>query len=671
MLRSRYSVVGAVRAASIIVLFALTMTSAQAGLDRSIEKTLGRQARSAIESQYKVVQDGAAAEYVQRVGATVVATSPRHDIAYTFSLLDTEQINAFALPWGYVYVTTGMLNFVDSSDQLAGVMGHEIGHVAEKHSLDAFKKQFWTSMFFGVIDAPATLATLGQVGATLYLLRHSRKDEQAADTLGAGYAYAAGYDPSQLAAFLRKLDAEHGRKPSTIEVYLSTHPTGERRQERLAEVPQMKLDNPQVAVAVAEGFLSRHLVNQAVVAYRRAVRLAPDDAAAQAGLARAYAELGEVELARQAQRRVARLSAAMAVGGADLATQAPGPGDAVAAAPPSTPSATTSGEAAPLSPADELELKRARAAAGAWGQQLQEPARALAERAKSLDNTVRGLARRMNMAGAFATSTLSAERVMEKAQYALYMIAETSDRIEALADGMESSAAGAAEVAEAVERGFAAPSAVADRAQWRTLAADITDGIARTSGQSDQARQQALGAADLADRAAAQLGSALSSLSSSTDVFGTLDRGFAFVGLAEGEVDDALGNARNALGRSGEAMATLHGWRADELSWRLSAAYLEAPPGHRPALRSMAVAMIGESPQTAATEEDFGAALLRVASGPGASPSPPSPDEKIAPAGPEKTQAATYADLMLKLVLADVTREAQARKEWRDAPAPK
>lgn len=655
MLRSHYSVVGAVRAASIIILFALTITSAQAGLDRSIEKTLGRQARSAIESQYKVVKDGVAAEYVQRVGATVVATSPRHDIAYTFSLLDTEQINAFALPWGYVYVTTGMLNFVDSSDQLAGVMGHEIGHVVEKHSLDAFKKQFWTSMFFGVIDAPATLATLGQVGATLYLLRHSRKDEQAADTLGAGYAYAAGYDPSQLAAFLRKLDAEHGRKPSTIEVYLSTHPTGERRQERLAELPQMKLDNPQAAVRVAQGFLSRHLVNQAVVAYRRAVRLAPDDAAAHAGLARAYAELGEAELARQAQRRA----------------QAPGPGDAVAAAPPSTPSATASGEAAPPSPADELELKRARAAAGAWGQQLQEPARALAERAKSLDNTARGLARRMNMAGAFATSTLSAERVMEKAQYALYMIAETSDRIGALADGMESSAAGAAEVAEAVERGFAAPSAAADRAQWRTLAADITDGIARTSGHNDQARRQALEAADLADKAAAQLGSALSSLSSSTDVFGTLDRGLAFVGLAEGEVDDALGNARNALGRSGEAMATLHGWRADELSWRLSAAYLEAPPGHRPALRTMAVAMIGESPQTAAAEEDFGAALLRVASGPGASPSPPSPDEKIAPEGPEKTQATTYADLMLKLVLADVTREAQAREEWRDAPAPK
>jgi len=639
------------RVALAAVVLAAMALPAQASFERGLEKTLGKQARDAIESQYDVVKKGPAAEYVERIGKTLVEVSPRHDIEYTFKILDTEQINAFALPWGYVYVTTGMLEFVDSSDQLAGVLGHEIAHVAQKHSLDAFKQQFWASLLFGVIDAPATLLTVGQVGTTLYLLRHSRKDEQEADGLGAGYSYAAGYDPSQLSAFLRKLDEEHGRKPSTIEVYLSTHPTGERRQQRLAELPEVNRKNADVATHVAHAFLARHLANQAVVEYRRVIELAPDRAEAHAGLARAYAKLGEPEPAQQAWQRAEELG---------LRDQEELPDLPTASAPP----------VVPPSAAEEQQVEQARAAAERWHSQVKEPVREIGNRAKSLENSVQGLARRMSMTGALGSPTLAGERVMEKAQFTLYMIAETSDRVAAVGEGLQAKGDGAAEVVQTIARDSAAPATTVDRAQWTALSAEVAAGIAGAETQAGGIRQQALQAADLADKAASQLSSAVSSLPSAMNVFGAIDRSFAFLGLAEGEVDEALRNAHSALELSGKAMAALRRWRAQELSWRLSAAYLDTPPAHRRALCSMAGAMTGADPDAlAGAEGGFGAGLVHAVTAAAESQESPPGNETSKPAEAREAEQNRQADLMLKLVLADVRREAEARRQWQGSAA--
>jgi len=634
---------------------ALAISPAQAGFERGLEKMLGKQARNAIESQYEVIAEGPTAEYVDRVGRSLVEVSPRHDVEYTFKLLDTEQINAFALPWGYVYITTGMLQFVDSSDQLAGVVGHEIAHVAQKHSLDAFKKQFWTSLFFGVIDAPATVLTLGQVGATLYLLRHSRKDEQEADRLGAGYSYRAGYDPSQLADFLRKLDEEHGRKLGTIEVYLSTHPTGERRQERLAALAELDRGDAQVAARVAQGFLGRHQANQAVTRLRRAVALAPGEAAARAGLARAYAELGERELAR------GELDRAKALGLHDTREIE----ESLAAPPAREPEVSVAPSAA------EKQVKQARTAAAAWSLEVQQPIRQIEEKAQSLERKVRGLARRMSMAGSFGQPTYTTQRVMEKARHALYLIAETTDRVAAVGKRFRSIAAGATEVAEMLERDSAAPASAADRAQWQALARDIAGGVAEAEEHSDQVVQQALEAAGLADRAAGELSSAVSAISPGVGPFGNLDRDFAFLRLAESEVDSALRMAADALAASDEARLALRGWRARELSWRLSAAYLDAPPAHRPALRRIAGAMIAADadalvPDAAA---GFGAVVLR-ALRPEASSAGDAPERPAEGGAAGSVETADHEGLMLKLLLADVEREAEARAEWRGTSAP-
>ena len=676
------------KAIGAIVVLALAVTAAHAGLDRSIEKMLGKQSRDAVESQYAVIAQGPAAEYVQRVGRQLVEASPRHDIEYTFKVIDTDQVNAFALPWGYVYVTTGMLRFLDSSDELAGVMGHEIAHVAEKHSLSQFKKQFWATMLFGVIDAPATLLTVGQVGTTFYLLRHSRKDEQAADKLGAGYAYLAGYDPSQLSGFLSKLDKERKNQPSKLEIYLSTHPTEQRREQRLAELPEVNQKNPEVVARRAKGFLDRHLANQAVVEYRRAVDLAPHDSGVRAGLARAYAELGETDLARQELGRAAGLS--------------PGDKSKVEALLAASSVAPSSSAAAP-SEADQARLKQAQDAAALWSADAQDPVRRIEEQSKSLQDKVKQLARRMNMVGTFGSPGYGAERVMEKAGIALYLIAETRDRVNGAAEELKSVSSGAVDALGLVKQSYEQPASADDRAQWQALMEEIAGVVAGASDSGGRVAQQALDAAKRADDAAGQLGSALNSLAADFDSFGGV-RGVPFMGLAEGDVDRALKSARDAFEASRKVDSALHDWTVRELSWRLSTAYLNTPARARPALRRMAAAMIGTDAQSvapepaasgarAALEQDaavagFGATLVKViaaktaAHKADASAKQPQPAPTAPPAGGEKSpapapdsapkqatepQAPTGDDLMLKLILADAKREADARSQRQGA----
>lgn len=211
------------------------------------EIRLGREADREIVEQLGVVEDSALAAYVARVGEAVLAESHlRRDGAlreyretpFTFRVLDTEGVNAFALPGGYVYVTRGLLAHLDSEAQLAVVLGHEVAHVAARHSSrDALKTGLVT---LGVRGAGAlgeevggvggVLAELGGMSAALLVLRHSRDDERESDALGVEYAARAGYDAAEGAAFfaaLRRMRLREGSFPS----FLSTHPDPGRREE--------------------------------------------------------------------------------------------------------------------------------------------------------------------------------------------------------------------------------------------------------------------------------------------------------------------------------------------------------------------------------------------------------------------------------------------------------
>jgi Zn-dependent protease with chaperone function len=702
-----------VTALGAVAALALTVTAAHAGLDRSIEKMLGKQARDAIESEYTVI-GGPAGDYVQRMGRALVAVQPRHDIEFTFKIIDTDQVNAFALPWGYVYVTSGMLRFVNSSDELAGVIGHEVSHVAERHAVEQFKQQFWTSLLLGVINAPAAALTAGRLGSTLYLLRHSRKDEQAADRLGATYAYLAGFDASQLSDFLGRLDQANKREPSKLEVYLSTHPTGERRLERLAQLPQVNGKDPQMLIRSARGLLDRHATNQAVVQYRRALALAPNDVAGHAGLALAYAELGAADLARRelaltpeiGAREREQVEQALAASAPDVASRdriAAATGTAVVAATVRAATATTGGgdpaptptvgtsDAFPPSAADKQRLKDTMIAAATWGANMRDPARTVEQQGKALGERVRALVQRMNVAGTMALPSFGGERILEKAEQALYLIAQTGDEVNAVAKGLKATSSGAAQVLTAIERAYDQPASGAppaggdDQMQRQALVQEISDGVARAKALSPTATQQALDGAKRADAAAGQLASALNAMTivpGDVDVFGRV-RMSPFMNFAESDVDRAISMARDALATSRKASAALAGWSADQWSWQLSAAYLAAPAAQRSALRSAAAAMLDAPAPALAPERGagFGAMVRRtivakIASGQaqagqavGKSPLAATDKQADGKNDRQRARSPTGEELMLKLILAEVEREAAARSKWAAAPA--
>jgi len=174
------------------------------------EAALGKKEHPKIIAQYGgVYGDPELADYVARVGRKVLAKSDTPDRNFTFTVLDTPVVNAFALPGGYVYITRGLLALANSEAELAGVLGHEIGHVSARHSAKRYNKSVWASLGAGLLGAVAgssEVQDLANLGSSLYLSSYSRKQEYQADTLGVRYLASAGYDPFAQAAFLAKLE---------------------------------------------------------------------------------------------------------------------------------------------------------------------------------------------------------------------------------------------------------------------------------------------------------------------------------------------------------------------------------------------------------------------------------------------------------------------------------
>ena len=188
------------------------------------ERELGAQEHPRILQQFGgAYSDEELQAYVQAVGNRVAANSDQPDAEFTFTLLDSEVPNAFALPGSYVYITRGLLALAETEAEMAGVLGHEIGHVTARHT--AQRQTQATGA--GVLATLATIAAAvlggevaGQlaqqatgVGAQAYLASYSRDQEFQADDLGVGYMTAAGYDPEAMATFLEKLAAEFRARP--------------------------------------------------------------------------------------------------------------------------------------------------------------------------------------------------------------------------------------------------------------------------------------------------------------------------------------------------------------------------------------------------------------------------------------------------------------------------
>jgi predicted Zn-dependent protease len=197
----------------------------------SVEKeiALGRQLANEIDQQLKMVEDPVITEYVNRIGQNLVLHSDAQ-VPFTIKVIDTDEINAFALPGGFFYVNQGLILAAENESELAGVMAHEIAHVAARHGMEQYSKaqlvQWGTIplIFIGGLPGYAAQNAAG-VALPLTFLKFSRNAEAEADMLGAQYAWAAGYDPNGMITFFEKLQ---GQKRQTSSVF-STHPaTGDR-----------------------------------------------------------------------------------------------------------------------------------------------------------------------------------------------------------------------------------------------------------------------------------------------------------------------------------------------------------------------------------------------------------------------------------------------------------
>lgn len=193
------------------------------------EVRLGRSLAQKVEKKFKISKDTALQERIQRIGRDIALVCDRRDITYFFTVLESEKVNAFALPGGYIYVSKGLIEKTDSDDEIAGVLAHEIGHIVARHSI----KRLQASLGYNLISVLAVAATKDarfkrglDSAFTQIMLGYSREDELLADRLAIKYTRKAKYNPEAVISFLEKLIRIEKEAPirPLVAGYARTHP---------------------------------------------------------------------------------------------------------------------------------------------------------------------------------------------------------------------------------------------------------------------------------------------------------------------------------------------------------------------------------------------------------------------------------------------------------------
>jgi predicted Zn-dependent protease len=204
------------------------------------EVKIGQQLAAEVDRQAKFIDDPVVTEYINRVGQNIVLHSDAK-VAFTIKVIDSDEVNAFALPGGFFYVNKGLILAADNEAELAGVMAHEIGHVAARHAMENNAKATLAeygamigSIFLGGWPGVIYQNTAG-LGLMTMFMKFSRSAEEEADKLGVQYMYAAGYDPNAMATMFEKLEAKNKKKPGIIARAFASHPAPpDRRAAALA-----------------------------------------------------------------------------------------------------------------------------------------------------------------------------------------------------------------------------------------------------------------------------------------------------------------------------------------------------------------------------------------------------------------------------------------------------
>ena len=205
------------------------------------EIAMGREADVEVRRQMGLYEDDALQRYVEEIGLALATRSHRPELPWSFAIVDSPAINAFALPGGFIYLTRGIMPFLSDEADLAGVLGHEIGHVTARHTVRAYTRASGAQLglLIGSIFSPAARAVggLAETGLGVLFLRYGRDAELQADRLGAEYAAISGWDPAGVRDMLSTLSRiSEGADRRGVPSWLSTHPAASDRVERVGSI---------------------------------------------------------------------------------------------------------------------------------------------------------------------------------------------------------------------------------------------------------------------------------------------------------------------------------------------------------------------------------------------------------------------------------------------------
>jgi beta-barrel assembly-enhancing protease len=224
----------------------LAVTIAGCGVSTQQEVQMGREYAAQINAQLPIIQDPEVNRYINVLGDSIAKLTPRGDLDWQFFVVDAPEVNAFAVPGGFIYVNRGLIERTQRLDQLAGVLGHEIGHVVKRHSIQQMQQMqgAQVGVALGCVLLNACNSDLAQaginIGANAIFAKFSRDDEAEADEVGIENVVRAGISPEGIPEMFEILMAERERSPGTVDTWFATHPTEESRvqdtRRRIAEI---------------------------------------------------------------------------------------------------------------------------------------------------------------------------------------------------------------------------------------------------------------------------------------------------------------------------------------------------------------------------------------------------------------------------------------------------
>ena len=216
-----------------VALLAGALTACSVSQDQEV--AIGRQNADSINARLPLITDPAASDYVQQLGMSMARTTSRSELDWHFFIVDSPEVNAFALPGGFIYVNRGLIERAQQLDELAGAVGHEIGHVVRRHSVEQMQKGEKANVALSLTCTLTRLCNSNvaraaiQVGGAALFARYSRQDEAQADSEAVVNVMKAGIDPNGIPTLFERLLEERKTAPLRIDAFFASHPMEEDR----------------------------------------------------------------------------------------------------------------------------------------------------------------------------------------------------------------------------------------------------------------------------------------------------------------------------------------------------------------------------------------------------------------------------------------------------------